>query len=255
MLPSSRSISSGSLSATSQAASKLNEAIGIQRPGNDASAKEMWEYVQQLKRTFGIEEEILRPEVYDDVLDGDAHELVDPNDRPVTPIDPNVAAGVNDDQDGLSHIHPEREVDRDLLRMCHGKLRRRMELIHTLRRAYLTDVILLKKIVDASFTPEQAREVYMQWAAAVPSLDTREILWLHAPEETSIDVIPCSSCGGCVDVVHHDSPEIERLNKLTKSQSKAIENLRLQLATQRSKVRWLRITRLHLIMRWVIDLL
>jgi hypothetical protein len=236
MLPSSRSIGSASIGATSTTSSKLNDASGIQRPGVDASAKEMWEYVQQLKRTFGIEEEVLRPEEYDELLDGDAHELPDPHDRPVTPIDPNVAVIVDEDQDGLSKIHPEREVDKELLRMCHGKLRRRMELIHTLRRAYLTDVILLKKIVDASFTPEQVKEVYMQWAAAVPSLDTREILWLHAPAETSIDVVPCSSCGGCVDVMHHDSPEIERLNRLTKSQSKAIENLRLQLATQRNKV-------------------
>lgn len=235
MLPSSRSIGSNASGTTSNS-NRLSEAAGIERPGNDASMREMWEYVQQLKRTFGIEEEVLRPEEYDDLLDGDAHELIDPNDRPVTPIDPAASAGMKEDTDGLSNIHPEREVDRELLRMCQGKLRRRMELIHTLRRAYLTDVILLKKIVDASFTPEQAKEVQAQWAAAVPSLDTRELLWLHAPEETSLGIVPCNTCGGCMDVMHHDSPEIERLNRLTKNQAKGIENLRLQLATQRTKV-------------------
>jgi hypothetical protein len=48
-------------------------------------------------------------------------------------------------------VDPERQVDRELLAVCQGRVRRRAELIAHIRSAYLSDVVLLKSIITQHF--------------------------------------------------------------------------------------------------------
>jgi hypothetical protein len=62
----------------------------------------------------------------------------------------------------------------------------------------------------------------------VPSLDLRQLFWLHSPDETSLAVLPCDACGGSVELMHHDSPEIERLTKLVAMQENQSHDLKVR---------------------------
>lgn len=133
-------------------------------------------------------------------------------------------------------VDPERQVDKELLLLCQGRVRRRAELIDTIRRAYLQDVVLLKSIVMQQFNEVQTETVARQWRDAIPSLDVRQLFWLHAPDETTLAVLPCKTCGGSVELMHHDSPEIERLTKLVAMQEHQSHDLKILVATQKAKL-------------------
>jgi hypothetical protein len=38
----------------------------------------------------------------------------------------------------------------------------------------------------------------------IPSVDLRDFLKLFAPSECYVRVKPCDSCGGTIDIVHHE---------------------------------------------------
>ncbi len=103
-------------------------------------------------------------------------------------------------------VDPDRQVDKDLLKLCHLRVKRRTELIEKLRQAYLRDVVFLKRVI----TDNCDESIYATWKTGVPSLDTKSLLWMHNPDETTLGLIPCEVCGGSIEVMHHDSPEIER---------------------------------------------
>ena len=55
---------------------------------------------------------------------------------------------------------------------------------------------------------------------------------IHAPSECSLQISPCEMCGGTVEVVRHDSNEIEQLSKALKNLDKSEDELRIIIATQ-----------------------
>ena len=137
----------------------------------------------------------------------------------------------------VAKLDPERAVDRELLSMCHGRLKRRMQLVDALRSAYLSDVVMLKETIDTYCSEQQRGEITIKWHASIPSLDTKRLLWMHSPNETTLTVIPCEMCGGSPEVVHHDSPEIDRLTKLVAVYDSTGQELKVTIGTLKAKAR------------------
>ena len=120
-----------------------------------------------------------------------------------------------------------------------NRLIRRNELIGTIRKAYLRDIVSMKQIYENVLTSTERSEVMIKRKEMIkdkliglPSLDLRQTLELYGPSECSLEVIPCSECGGHCEIVHRESAEMERLSKLLENVEKRDEDLRLKNATQ-----------------------
>ena len=120
--------------------------------------------------------------------------------------------------------------------MYRSRLKRRTELIEEIRCAYLRDVVLLKHFLEQHLLHDERATLLDQWKKAIPSLDLRQQLMLYSPPECSLNVLPCEVCGGQVEIVHHDSSEIEKLAKALDHLDKNEEELRLMLGTQAAKI-------------------
>ncbi len=207
------------------------------RPGTGATATDILNYVEELRKSFEhgeVDEVILEAD-----MERKMEELfVDEEEPGANSHDATISeAGSTSSNILVPEIDPERVVDKELLAICQGRVRRRMQLISELRKAYLADVVLLKETIDTYCSEDQAHEIRIRWHSSVPSLDTRRLLWMHAPDETTLAVLPCEMCGGCVEVMHHDSPEIERLTKLVANYDSQGHELKVTIATLRAKVR------------------
>ena len=125
-------------------------------------------------------------------------------------------------------VHVLKEVNRKSV----SRLKRRMELISQLRNAYLRDVVTLKHMINEKLSNDERVEVVETWKKTIPSVDIRQHLMLYGPKETSFDIIPCEACGGSVEIVHHDSSEIEELSRALSHMDKNKDDLRMIIATK-----------------------
>jgi hypothetical protein len=62
---------------------------------------------------------------------------------------------------------------------------------------------------------------------------------LYSPAETSLDIIPCESCGGSLELVHHDSSVIEKLNSLLANVDKGKGELKVIIASKVARIEYL----------------
>ena len=111
-----------------------------------------------------------------------------------------------------------------------GRLRRRTQLISEIRKAYLRDIVLLKHFLSEYLTHDDRHSILQQWEKSIPSLDLRQHFMIYSPHESSLDVIPCETCGGSVEIVHHDSSEIQELSKALSHLDKNKNELRVLIA-------------------------
>lgn len=125
-------------------------------------------------------------------------------------------------------MREQREINR---KYC-DRLKRRADLIAEIRKAYLRDIVTLKHVMNEQLSKDERIEVVNTWKKMIPSVDIRQHLMLYGPSEASFDTIPCDSCGGSVELVHHDSSEIEELSKALSHMDKNKDELRLLIATK-----------------------
>jgi hypothetical protein len=111
-----------------------------------------------------------------------------------------------------------------------GRLKRRTLLISEIRKAYLRDIVLLKHILHEYLEHDDRISILTQWEKSIPSLDLRQHFMIYSPHESSLDVIPCETCGGSVEIVHHDSSEIQELSKALSHLDKNKNELRIIIA-------------------------
>lgn len=132
------------------------------------------------------------------------------------------------EQKHKEEMHVQREINR---KYC-DRLKRRADLIAEIRKAYLRDIVTLKHVLNEQLSKDERVEVVQTWKKMIPSVDIRQHLMLYGPSEASFDTIPCDSCGGSVELVHHDSSEIEELSKALSHMDKNKDDLRLLIATK-----------------------
>jgi hypothetical protein len=102
------------------------------------------------------------------------------------------------------------------------RLVRRGYLLDTIRKSYLRDVVTVseelrrKKNQGAEYEPNPALD-------SMPHLDLKECIMLFDPDETALNIIPCSSCGGTVELIHLETKKIaelqKRIDRLEKSEA------------------------------------
>jgi hypothetical protein len=92
--------------------------------------------------------------------------------------------------------------------------------------------VSLKHVINEQLSKDERIEVSNSWKKMIPSIDMRQHLMLYGPSEASFDTIPCDTCGGSVELVHHDSSEIEELSKALSHMDKNKDDLRLLIATK-----------------------
>lgn len=117
-----------------------------------------------------------------------------------------------------------------------GRLKRRTLLISEMRKAYLRDIVLLKHILHEYLTQNERESILLQWEKSIPSLDLRQHFMIYSPNESSLDVIPCETCGGSVEIVHHDSSEIQELSKALSHLDKNKNELRVLIAKKNLQI-------------------
>jgi hypothetical protein len=113
-----------------------------------------------------------------------------------------------------------------------NRLKKRSDLISEMRAAYLRDIVMLKHQLEQLLTNDERYKLLADWKKSIPSIDLRQHLMLYSPNEASIDIIPCDKCGGSVEIVHHDSSEIEELSKALSHLDKNKDELRIIIATR-----------------------
>jgi hypothetical protein len=148
--------------------------------------------------------------------------------------------GEGDDKDELDSENNETENEQKEKETCDdiisprqlylGRLKRRTLLISEIRKAYLRDIVLLKHLLHEYLTHEDRLSILSQWEKSIPSLDLRQHFMIYSPSESSLDVLPCETCGGSVEIVHHDSSEIQELSKALSHLDKNKNELRLMIA-------------------------
>lgn len=141
-----------------------------------------------------------------------------------------------DDREGEEKIKNEVKDIIPSSQLYLGRLKRRALLISEMRKAYLRDIVLLKHILHEYLTQEDRESILIQWEKSIPSLDLRQHFMIYSPHESSLDVIPCETCGGSVEIVHHDSSEIQELSKALSHLDKNKNELRVMIAKKNLQI-------------------
>ncbi|KAG7380556.1 hypothetical protein PHYPSEUDO_007066 [Phytophthora pseudosyringae] len=192
---------------------------------------------------------------------GEDESKVDRGDRPTS-------AGLNEDGPSKA-IDPLGEVQEDLddgalskdltqqmqLEMLRGKLSRRNQVLEVIRRAYYRDVIIIKEELrqyegklGRGETPKLERAPSRRVSSgsstsidgglsSVPSVDLRETLPLFAPSETVLQVHPCETCGGHLELVHGESKELKAARQEMARASKGEQQMRTVVHRMRSEAK------------------
>ncbi|RLN87646.1 hypothetical protein BBJ28_00001122 [Nothophytophthora sp. Chile5] len=126
-------------------------------------------------------------------------------------------------QGAFGDSEPATSLPMDLqLEMLRGKLSRRNQVLEVIRRAYYRDVIIIKeelrqhggKLGNPAVLTARGAALHRNGSfptpsgvpdgglSSVPSVDLRDVLQLFAPSETVLQVHPCESCGGHLELVH-----------------------------------------------------
>ncbi|KAG6609991.1 Glycosylphosphatidylinositol anchor attachment 1 protein [Phytophthora cinnamomi] len=145
--------------------------------------------------------------------------------------------------------------------MLRGKLSRRNQVLEVIRRAYYRDVIIIKEELRqyggklnhmgsaASLRGEMpklqrtpSRQIGVSASvdgglSSVPSVDLREALPLFAPSETMLQVHPCETCGGHLELVHGESKELKAARQEMARASKGEQQMRTVVHRMRSEAK------------------
>jgi hypothetical protein len=123
-----------------------------------------------------------------------------------------------------------------LEKILRDRLRRRTNLINEMRKAYLRDIVSLKSFLHEFLTTEERKELFNQWKSSIPTIDLRQHFMLYSPHETSLNMLPCEACGGSVEIVHHESSEIEALSKALSHTDKTKHDLKVVIGTKTAQL-------------------
>ncbi|POM74832.1 Hypothetical protein PHPALM_8146, partial [Phytophthora palmivora] len=148
------------------------------------------------------------------------------------------------------------------LEMLRGKLSRRNQVLEIIRRAYYRDVLIIKEELRQSggklgpmesmtlqrgeipkLQRTQSRHVSTESGtidgglSSVPSVDLREVLPLFAPSETVLQVHPCESCGGHLELVHGESKELKAARQEMARAAKGEQQMRTMVHRMRSEAK------------------
>ncbi|OWZ14661.1 hypothetical protein PHMEG_00011828 [Phytophthora megakarya] len=146
--------------------------------------------------------------------------------------------------------------------MLRGKLSRRNQVLEVIRRAYYRDVIIIKEELRQSggklghmesktLRGEIPRLQHMPsrivttessgtidgGLSSVPSVDLRDVLLLFAPSETVLQVHPCESCGGHLELVHGESKELKAARQEMARAAKGEQQMRTVVHRMRSEAK------------------
>ena len=81
-----------------------------------------------------------------------------------------------------------------------SRLNRRLDVIGEIKSAYLRDIITMKSIFENMLSKVERKEAIEEWRGALPSLDFSRPLALYSPSEAMLQVKPCESCGGRLEI-------------------------------------------------------
>lgn len=116
------------------------------------------------------------------------------------------------------------------------RLKRRTDLINELRKSYLRDVLAIKGFLQERLAFDERKELYEKWKDSIPSIDLRQHLMLYSPHETSLNILHCETCGGSIEIVHHESSEIEALSKALSHNDKTKHDLKVVIGTKAAQL-------------------
>jgi chromosome segregation ATPase len=108
------------------------------------------------------------------------------------------------------------------------RLVRRGYLLDTIRKSYLRDVVTVaeelrrKKCQGSDYEPNPSLDV-------MPGLDLKECIMLFDPDETALNIIPCDSCGGTVELIHLETKKIAELQKRIERLEKSETELKAEV--------------------------
>ncbi|RLN58426.1 hypothetical protein BBJ28_00007444 [Nothophytophthora sp. Chile5] len=154
-------------------------------------------------------------------------------------------------QGAFGDSEPATNLPMDLqIEMLRGKLSRRNQVLEVIRRAYYRDVIVIKEELrqhggksgnpavlhrNGSFpTPSGVPE---GGVSSVPSVDLRDVLQLFAPSETVLQVHPCESCGGHLELVHGEVRYLTAARQEMARASKGEQQMRTVVHRMRSEAK------------------
>ncbi|KAL7691213.1 hypothetical protein Plhal304r1_c010g0040701 [Plasmopara halstedii] len=190
--------------------------------------------------------EIDGPSIANDTLSSheDVHDL--DGESPTKPIDPLLQKELDD---GVVPHNLSLHVE-----MLRGKLSRRNQILEVIRRAYYRDVIVIKEELrqKESTISLHGNSVKLQQAlssqnraaidgglSSVPSVDLRDVLPLFAPSETMLQVHPCETCGGHLELVHGETKELQAARREKVHAMKKEQEMRATVQRQLSEARQL----------------
>jgi hypothetical protein len=111
----------------------------------------------------------------------------------------------------------------ETVRQLRARLIRRTGVIDEIRKFYLRDIVTMRHVLRDILTDTEREEAWNQYDSALPSLDLRQNLKLHAPARGEFKIRPCEKCGGELEIVMKDTDEVESLKRII-SDSKDREN-------------------------------
>lgn len=117
-----------------------------------------------------------------------------------------------------------------IIKQLRTRLVRRTEMISDIRSYYLRDIVAIKHILNEHLSENERFKVMQQYMEGLPSIDLKKALRLYGPHNSEMQVVPCDQCGGRIEVVLIDSPEVERLNKLLQVANEREQRFRGTLA-------------------------
>jgi len=138
--------------------------------------------------------------------------------------------GAIEDAVHILELQTKYEESMRIINQLRMRLVKRTEMISEIRTFYLRDIVTMKFILSDLLTGTERQEVMDHYMERLPSLDLKSALALHAPQNSEMQIVPCEQCGGKVEVVLIDSPEVERLNQLLAGSKEREQRFRGTLA-------------------------
>jgi hypothetical protein len=104
----------------------------------------------------------------------------------------------------------------ETIRQLRHRLVRRTGVIEEIRKYYLRDIVTMKHVLKDVLVDSEREAAWKRYEEALPSLDLKESLMLHAPAKCEFRVKPCEMCGGQLELVTKDTDEVDYLKKIIK---------------------------------------
>ena len=120
-----------------------------------------------------------------------------------------------------------------------SRLSKRNALLDTIRKAYHRDVIAIKEhlidLASRDILPDN-HDVH-SFLCTVPSIDVRPTLSLFAPQECDLELHPCHSCGGQLEIIHRESSRMVQYKRAIELLQKQDKEMRCQVVDARVDVK------------------